>query len=92
MPYQTVHFEKDPQTADRLRESLATNINRERSSVITGASRPGLAAWLAANGYQEYRNGLVYSDPIGDPIPCRALNAGRPLPAACRPARLRDRQ
>ena len=74
MPYQTVHFERDPQTAGRLRETLAPHIRRGRSSVITGPFKTGMSAWLAANGREEYRHGLIYSDPISDPIPVATLN------------------
>ena len=74
MPYQTVHFERDPQTAGRLRETLAPHIRRGRSSVITGPFETGMSAWLAANGREEYRHGLIYSDPISDPIPVATLN------------------
>jgi len=72
--YQTVHFEKDPDTAARLTESLADSIRRGRTSVITGCHETGMSAWLAANGHQPDRYGLIYSDPIGDPIPVQTFN------------------
>jgi hypothetical protein len=74
MPYQTVHFEQNPQTADRLRQALAPYIRRGCSTVITGPFETGVSAWLAANGRQEYRNGLIYSDPINDPLPVATFN------------------
>lgn len=74
IPYQTVHFEKDPQRFGRLQQALAPHIRRGRSTVIPGPFETGISAWLAANGRQEYRHGLVYSDPFGDPIPVTALN------------------
>lgn len=72
--YRTIHFEQDPETAAQLSESLAPGISQGRTTVIPGQFQTGMKAWLAANGHQEHRYGLVYSDPIGDPIPVQAFN------------------
>jgi len=74
-PYQTVHFEKDPETAARLKDQLASQIRSGRTFVIPGPHETGMSAWLAANGRQPYRYGLIYSDPIKDPIPVETFNA-----------------
>ena len=74
LPYQTIHFEQDLERAAQLEEALAPYIRQGRTSVIPGRFQTGMRAWLAANGQQEYRHGLVYSDPTGDPIPVEIFN------------------
>lgn len=81
MPYQTVHFEENPETAERLKRALAPSIKRGRSTVVPGRFETGMRAWLAASGHQPGRYGFIYSDPISDPIPVSTLNeAARHLP------------
>lgn len=66
LPHDALHFEKDPQVAGRLAEAgVAVNI---------GPCQDGFKAWLEYTGHQPHRLGLIYSDPIRDPIPHELLN------------------
>jgi hypothetical protein len=75
LPYETVHWEKNQATATDLRYAVARYDLRRAASVRPMAFEEGLSAWLKQRGRQPWRYGLVYSDPIGDPIPVAALNA-----------------
>jgi hypothetical protein len=81
LPYHAVHFEQDADTAARLGEalwvpaSLLDIPDPGSSPVITASCQEGFPAWLAVNGAQRNRFGLVYADPIRDEIPVALFNS-----------------
>ncbi|MET7933449.1 hypothetical protein [Streptomyces sp. NPDC005322] len=85
IPYEAVHFEKDPEVAARLAEalwqptSLLDTPDAETSPIFTEAFETGLPRWLAQADHQPDRYGLVYSDPIRDEIPYELLNQAAAL-------------
>lgn len=80
IPYQAIHFEKDPEVAGRLAAalwqptSLFDTPDADNSPVFTEAFETGFPHWLTEAGHQGDRYGLVYSDPIRDEIPHALLN------------------
>lgn len=85
IPYEAIHFEKDPEVAGRLAEALwvPTTLldtpDPEICPVFTEAFETGFPRWLAETGRQSDRYGLVYSDPIRDEIPHALLNEAAAL-------------
>lgn len=87
IPYEAIHFEKDPAVAAELAEalwvpsSLFDIPDMERSPIYPQACQEGFPRWLEEHGHQPDRYGLVYADPINDEIPWQLLNqAARRLP------------
>lgn len=79
VPYDAVHFEKDPDVAGRLETALATPsavlwAPDATSMIVNKAFEDGFLGWLAETGHQPDRFGLIYSDPIRDEIPYAILN------------------
>lgn len=79
--FDAVHFEKDPEVADRLRSALYdeptalfNGPDEINSPVFTESFETGFPAWLTRNGPQDRRLGLVYADPIRDEIPHALFN------------------
>jgi hypothetical protein len=70
LPYRGVHFDRDPEVADRLHDALGLG-----AEVYDMSCQEGFPEWLAAQPRQSQRLGLVYSDPINDEIPHDLLNA-----------------
>lgn len=85
MPYEAIHFEKDPEVAARLTKSLwqPTSLldapSAENSPIFNEPFETGFPRWLTATGRQPDRYGLVYSDPIRDEIPYGLLNKAAAL-------------
>jgi hypothetical protein len=76
----TLHFEHDPAIAHQLHSALYDSL-MESTTVCPERFEDGVARWLAEHGRQWNRLGLVYSDPIGDPIPVDTFNLlARQLP------------
>jgi hypothetical protein len=74
LPYQALHFECNPTEADLLEKALAER-GWPPSSVWRMRFEEGVPLWLNEWGRREqYRYGLVYSDPIEGPIPVETLN------------------
>lgn len=77
---EAVHFERDPQVAERLRDALwmpASLLDVPDSTsapIFVEPCQEGFVRWLGNNGRQPDRYGLVYSDPIHDEIPHELLN------------------
>lgn len=71
MPFEAVHFESDPSVAGRL---IAAMPPEARADVRAQSFEEGAERWLAERAPQPYRYGLVYSDPIKDPIPVETFN------------------
>lgn len=87
LPYEAVHFERNPETAATLAEALyvPTSLldcpNPDTSPIRQEPHESGFPRWLEENGLQPNRYGLVYADPINDEIPLDSLNkAARYLP------------
>jgi hypothetical protein len=87
VPYEAVHYERDPLEAARLIEALAGRSSTlfgptaEDFPVFIESCQDGFPHWLDEQGYQPNRYGLVYSDPIRDEIPHELLNrAAKYLP------------
>lgn len=85
VPYETVHFEKDPDAADRLRSALWTPTtlldaaDEQNAPVFNESFEDAFPKWLHAKGFQPDRFGLVYADPIRDEIPHGVLNTAAKL-------------
>jgi hypothetical protein len=81
LPYQAVHFEEDAAVAAQLGEALWTPASLldapdpDNSPVFAERCQDAYPRWLASGEGRRDRHGLVYSDPIGDPIPVDLLNA-----------------
>lgn len=75
MLHEAVHFERDPEVAGRLAEalwvptSLLYTPDPDSAPIFTEACQVGFPRWLDSQGLQPRRFGLIYSDPIHDPIP-----------------------
>lgn len=80
---ETVHFEQDPEVAGRLNVAMSDPFALLdpglTSQVHNEPFEAGFDAWLDRAGYQANRYGLIYSDPIGDPIPVATLNRAADL-------------
>jgi hypothetical protein len=80
VPYQAVHFEKDPAVAARLGEALWVPVSLldmpdpESAQIRIETCQEGFPRWLAEIGPQPRRLGMVYADPIRDEIPVELLN------------------
>lgn len=80
VPHRAIHFEKDPDVAARLAESLwvptsLVDIPDEHTAPIYNeAFQDGLPQWLADAGHEPGQLGLMYADPIRDEIPWREFN------------------
>ena len=72
--YETWHWERNPTTATHLRLAVARADHQRAASVQAMAFEQGLPEWLKGQRRQPWRLGLVYSDPIKEPIPVEALN------------------
>lgn len=81
LPYDAVHFEADHAVAGELGEalwvpaSLLDAPDPDSSPVFAERCQDAYPRWLDSIPGQRDRYGLVYSDPIGDPIPVDLLNA-----------------
>lgn len=79
LPYEAIHFERDPEVAGRLGEalwvpaSLLDIPDPETSPVYAEPCQQGFPRWLDSAPGSE-RHGIIYSDPIGDPIPVDLFN------------------
>ncbi len=73
IPHETLHFEKDPAVAAELAAALDPSVY-PGATVCEAPFREGMAAWFGTARPHEYRYGLVYSDPIEDPIPVDVFN------------------
>ena len=73
IPHRTVHFERDAKACRNLAAVMHPD-SFPYSTVISGDFQAGVSAWLDENPPHGYRYGLVYSDPIGDPIPVAEFN------------------
>jgi len=71
--YETVHFEQDPSVAAELAAVLEPG-TYPHSTVANVRFQDGVAQWLGKTRPHPYRHGLVYSDPIEDPIPVETFN------------------
>lgn len=71
LDYQTLHFECASRDAGLLAQAVS---EWARARVYPTRFEHGIDPWLDANGYQPFRYGLVYSDPIKDPIPVETFN------------------
>lgn len=69
IPYDALHFEHNPEVAAELTRALLG-----RGTVSPSPFQVGLHDYLATAPMQAYRYGLVYSDPIDDPIPVDTFN------------------
>lgn len=80
IPYEAIHFEKDPAVAAQLAEALwvPTSLvdlpNSETAPIYNVPFEDGFKCWLDQAGRQPDRYGLVYADPIKDEIPHELLN------------------
>jgi hypothetical protein len=80
MPFEAIHFEEDPDVADRLRSalwaptSLVDAADAHNTPVFSEPFERGFPKWLRAAGRQPYRYGLIYADPIHDEIPHALFN------------------
>jgi hypothetical protein len=75
LPYQTLHFERDSGTAENLAAAVAAHPGGQAATVISESFETGARQWLGLAPRHRFRNGLVYSDPISDPIPVDTFNA-----------------
>lgn len=88
IPYETVHYERDPLEAAHLLDALAGSSSTlfddgcsDDFPVYIESCQDGFAQWLDERGHQPERYGLIYSDPIRDEIPHELLNrAAKYLP------------
>lgn len=89
IPYEAVHFEQDEDVAAQLAEKLwtpksivdTTFADPEDAQIIVGRCQDEFPCWLARQGRQRDRYGLVYADPVKDEIPHEVLNcAARVMP------------
>lgn len=71
LPHQTLHYECDAPSAALLTAAVG---GRPTTAVLHQPFEAGLPRWLDHIGQQPYRHGLVYSDPINDPIPVGTFN------------------
>jgi len=77
IPYEALHYERDPGEAERLTRALAGR----SGPVYAETCQEGFARWLDEHEYQRDRYGMVFSDPIRDEIPHDLLNhAAKRLP------------
>lgn len=74
IPYQTFHFEQSPLDAERLTHGVAQHDQQGTARVHNMLFEQGVPLWLDMLGHQKWRYGLVYSDPIKDPIPVETFN------------------
>jgi three-Cys-motif partner protein len=78
--YTALHFEQDPDTARQLAGALTStngllwNPDPEQTRVRVDQCEHGLPQWLAEQGHQDNRYGLIYADPINKEIPVGMLN------------------
>lgn len=85
LPYEAVHFERDPAVAAELEEALLVPRSvmwwpdPENTHVFAEACQEGFPRWLDRTGRQSDRHGLVYADPIRDEIPVALLNKAAAL-------------
>lgn len=73
MPYEALHFEHDFEVATELQHAINAG-GYSNASVFMSPFQQGLKRWLIATPRHGYRYGLVYSDPINDPIPVQTFN------------------
>lgn len=71
--HETWHFEKDRNVSADLTAALDPSVYTQ-STVCHLRFEDGVRRWLAQNRSHAYRYGLVYSDPIGDPLPVETFN------------------
>lgn len=79
VPYDAVHFDKDPDVAAQLRDALQKLVSPpdtpgSEGAVYAETCQAGFPRWLEWIGRQPSRLGLVYADPIHDEIPVDLLN------------------
>lgn len=80
LPYEAIHFERDADVANKLREALYVPRSvlwwpdPECSPVYSEACQEGFPRWLRKAGRQPKRYGITYVDPIRDEIPVGVLN------------------
>lgn len=80
LPYEAIHFEKNPEVAARLAEALwvPTSLvdvpDATTAPIFSAPCEEGFSTWLDEAGKQPLRYGLVYSDPIDDEINYPLLN------------------
>lgn len=76
LPYEALHYERDPSEAGRLLDAIGKG-----GRVHIGPCQELFPQWLDEKGSQPDRYGLIYSDPIRDEIPYELLNhAAKYLP------------
>jgi hypothetical protein len=68
---ETLHFECAARDAELLGQALR---GWPEARIYQSRFEQGIVPWLDGNGYQRFRYGLVYSDPIKDPIPVETFN------------------
>jgi three-Cys-motif partner protein len=73
LAYETVHFEQDPDVAARLASAVDPSVY-PHSKVYPGTFEAGVSCWLQSTRPHGYRYGLVYADPIKDPMPVATFN------------------
>jgi hypothetical protein len=73
LPHQTIHFEEDPDVAAELAAALDPSVY-PHTTVAHMPFEDGVRRWLGVTQPHLYRNGVVYSDPIEDPIPVETFN------------------
>jgi hypothetical protein len=70
--YEALHFEHNPEVAAELRATLSRR-GCPRGQVVADTFERAFHEWLSAQQSSK-RLGVVYSDPIDDPIPVRSFN------------------
>ncbi|MBO0863484.1 MAG: hypothetical protein J2P16_00220 [Mycobacterium sp.] len=73
LPHETIHFEREPAVAAELTGAVDSTVY-PCTSVINSSFEDGIDQLLASTRPHRYRYGLVYSDPISDPIPVETFN------------------
>jgi hypothetical protein len=73
VPYETLHFESDPDVAAELAAALHPSIYPD-TTVCEMPFEDGIRNWLTQTRPHRYRYGMVYSDPIETPIPVDTFN------------------
>lgn len=73
IPYRALHFERDRDTAAVLRSALQSR-GYPTLGVLEADHAEGVPTWLGRQARDPYQFGLVYSDPIRDPIPVDTFN------------------
>jgi len=71
---ETIHFERDPDVAARLGAQVDPALYPS-STVYHGSFEESASRWLQSTRPHAYRYGLVYADPISDPMPVATFNA-----------------